>query len=429
MKVYACMLLVAAASLAAQQSAPANPSSQPVATGRVAGHVVCSDTGKPARFASIQLMSEQSAKTPFMDQAQIAGLTASADGKSGKGSVDFGNVLAKSMAMMMKGSNLTTLTDMDGGFSLDKVPTGTYYIIAQFPGYLSPIGQLSQKERMMANQSTIAAVEAEAQKVEVAPGSAANLDISLDRGATIGGRLLYDDGSPAPSVTPTLMLLNKDGTWKELPPPSLMLSVSDDQGRYRFSGLPAGEYAVKATLPTTSANMGIGGASLSIHMNIGDALAVYSGNALWMKDLKPIKVSAGDTRDDVDIRFPIDGLHVVSGSVVAKSDGHPVNSGTVELEDPSDKTVKLRLTMIGKDGNFQFNYVPNGTYRLAVTSAADMEANGDSDPSNPLAMLLSGKAPQNLKEYGETGMTLTLPGSNSEGLTLQVPDAASKSAP
>jgi hypothetical protein len=421
MKNCVCILLLSAISVAAQQTAPApNLPSQQDMTGRVTGHIVCSDTGKPARFASIQLMSEQSA--PLIDPSEIASL-AGPGGKGGKGNADFGDVISKTMAVMMKGSNLSTVTALDGSFSLDKVPAGTYYVIPQLPGYLSPIGQISQKERMAADKATLEAVEAGAQKVVVAPGSTANLDIELNRGATIGGIVRYDDGGPAPNVTPVLMVLDSDGKWKDLPPPSLVQAPTDDQGRYHFSGLPAGQYAVKAALPTTSASMGIGAGSFAMHMNLGDALTVYSGGALWMKDVKPVKLAVGDSRDDIDITFPVDGLHVISGSVVAKLDQHPVNSGMVELQDPSDKTVKLRMTMIGKDGSFQFNYVPDGTYRLQVTGAADMEGAAAGDAANPLAMLLSGKGAKSIKDYGGVGMTLTLPG-NSEGLTLQVPDAA-----
>lgn len=434
MKNYAWALLLISASVAAQQTAPSNPtiqapsqvsnqaSNQADATGRVVGHVVCSDTGKPARFAAIQLMSEESAKKPLMDPSEIGAFAGASNGSSGKGNVNFANILAKSMAAMMKGSQLSTMTEMDGSFSLDKVPAGTYYVIPQLPGYLSPIDQLSQKERMAADKATLEAVESQAQKVVVEPGSTANLDIELDRGGVIAGTIRYDDGSPAPSVAPQLMLLDKDGKWKDLPATSMIPGMTDDQGHYRFSGLPAGKYAVKAALPTMNASMGIGAGSLSMHMNMGDALEVYSGGAMWMKNVKPVELTAGDTRDDVDITFPTGGLHAISGSVVAQADGHPVNTGTVELQDPADKTIKLRTTMIGKDGSFQFNYVPDGTYRVQVTSAADMEGGAGGGMSGAFAMLLNGQAPKSFKEYGQTGMTLTLPG-NSEGLTLRVPNA------
>lgn len=422
MKHLALVLFSAAACTAAQQTTPATSVGPPEASGRVIGHVFCSDTGKPARFASIQLLSEQSARDSSQQAgALIAGIAGSSQGKEG---VDFGKLITQGMRAMMNGSNLTAMTDLDGSFMLDKIPPGTYYLIPQYAGYLSPIGQLTMQERMTAGTTTLEAVESKAQKVVVTSGSTANLDVQLERGAAIGGTIGYDDGSPAPGVTPGLMLLDKDGKWKDLPPSSITPMVTDDEGHYRISGLPAGKYAVKAALPTTAASMGIGLRGISMHMNLGDALVVYSGGAVWMKNIKPVEVGAGDSRNDVDVTFPIDGLHVISGTVVAKSDQHPVNSGMVELQDPSDKTIKLRTTMIGKDGSFQFNYVPDGSYRLEVTTAGDMpiDGSGGSDQGNPLAMLLNGSKPS--KVYGGTGMTITLPG-NSEGLTLQVPDIKS----
>jgi hypothetical protein len=161
--------------------------------------------------------------------------------------------------------------------------------------------------------------------------------------------------------------------------------------------------------------------SFFVHMNTGDALQIYSGDALWEKDIKPIELKAGENDEGVDLTFPINGLHVISGTVVAKADGHAVNAGTVELEDAADKTQKLRTAMVGKDGTFQFNYVPDGSYRLEVTGAADMAGTATTDSNNPLVMLLN-KDAQSVKDYGTTGITLTLPG-NSEELALQVPDA------
>jgi hypothetical protein len=62
------------------------------------------------------------------------------------------------MTAMMKGSNLSAITGLDGSFSLDKAPPGTYYVVAQLPGYLSPLSQLSMAERMKADDATLKTV-------------------------------------------------------------------------------------------------------------------------------------------------------------------------------------------------------------------------------------------------------------------------------
>lgn len=98
--------------------------------------------------------------------------------------------------------------------------------------------------------------------------------------------------------------------------------------------------------------MGIGLSSLSLQTKTGDALTVYSGGALLQKDVKAIEVTGGEERADLDITFPVSGLHIISGAVVAMADGHHVNSGSVELEDPVTK-VSMRMTMMEKDGSFR----------------------------------------------------------------------------
>ena len=305
-----CLLAWSAA--VAQQPAS---TSAPAVTGQVSGRVICGDTDAPARFASVQLIPEKPSTAPPFDPSKL--------GKD----ADFSKVMSAAMKSVMTGFNLSTLAGIDGSFSLDKIPPGTYYVIAQLPGYQSPMAQISAMERMRPDAATMKSVEDLAQKIVVQASQAAHVDLRLERGATLSGSVRYDDGSPAPGVTPILMEQQTDGKWKELST-SLLPSTTDDRGHYRFYGLAPGKYAVKATLPTIQASTGLGTGPgmVSLHMNTGDALVVYSGGALREKDVKPVEVGKGDDTDGIDVIFPLSDLHVVSGTVVAKSDGHAVNS-------------------------------------------------------------------------------------------------------
>ena len=178
-------------------------------------------------------------------------------------------------------------------------------------------------------------VEDLAQKIVVQASQAAHVDLRLERGATLSGSVRYDDGSPAPGVTPILMEQQTDGKWKELST-SLLPSTTDDRGHYRFYGLAPGKYAVKATLPTIQASTGLGTGPgmVSLHMNTGDALVVYSGGALREKDVKPVEVGKGDDTDGIDVIFPLSDLHVVSGTVVAKSMATPSIPETYPFSTP-----------------------------------------------------------------------------------------------
>jgi hypothetical protein len=361
----------------------------------------------------VQLIAENPNKDPLIDPAAM--------GKN----PDFQKAMGQAMAAMMKGSNLSAITGLDGSFSLDKVPPGTYYVVAQMPGYLSPLTQFSMMERMKADDATLKAVKETAEKIVLAPNQPAHVDLRIERGASLSGVVRYDDGSPAPGVNPVLLKLQDDGKWKPMGAGGVMPTASDDRGRYRIYGVAAGKYAVKAALPTTQATIGMGGGAggLSLHMNMGDALEVYSGGALREKDVKPVEVGPGADVDGVDIIFPLDNLHTVSGSVVAKADGHPVNAGMITLMDPDGKTT-VRTAMVEQDGTFKLNYVPEGQYVLHAAGASDMDQGSmPSGPANPLSALSMLGQSKTLKSYGDGELPIMVKG-DSTGLSIQVPDAA-----
>ncbi|HXJ87433.1 MAG TPA: carboxypeptidase-like regulatory domain-containing protein [Candidatus Binatia bacterium] len=373
--------------------------------GQITGQVFCQDSGLPARFATVQLLPEKSQQSPQVDPAKI------------RNNPDFAKELAKAMAAAMKGSSLSTVTGIDGNFSLDKVPPGIYYLIPQLPGYRSPLSGLSQTERMKADADTVTSVESISEKIVVAGGTSTSVKLVLERGATLGGKVIYDDGSPAPGVMPTLLMLQKDGKWKELWPLSMLPAITDDRGEFRFYGLPPGKFAVKATLPVSQPMTGLGATSVALHMNPGDALVVYQGGALREKEIKPIELGDGEHRDGIEVIFPVNGLHSISGSVVAKFDKHAVNSGIVELEDPEIKTA-IRTAIIGEDGTFKLSYVPEGRYVLKATAADTEPKSGEAPAASDFGRMLNSKT---IRSYSPAEMPLLIT-EDVNGITLQVPD-------
>jgi hypothetical protein len=217
------------------------------------------------------------------------------------------------------------------------------------------------------------------------------------------------------------MVLQEDGKWKtdSFNPGGGHNITTDDRGRYRISGLAKGKYAIKASLPTRQSISGLGG-SHDMHFVTGDALDVYSGGVFREKDIKPIEVGLGNDVDGIDIVFPVDNLHTVSGIVVAKTDNHSLNSGTVHLEDPETKAW-LRMTKIEDDGSFKFNYVPEGQY---VVSAAG----GDVDKNAPGGAFVQMMHPTILKKYLDATMPIEVK-VDQTGLVLQLADQAAATEP
>lgn len=409
--VAAVCLLGLCASLFAQDAAPAAIPVAPKSV--VTGHVFCADTGLPARFANVQLLSEQAPEQPNF----------------GSDKADF----AAAFAMILKGDGLSALTLIDGSFRLENVAPGTYYVIPQLPGYLSLYRQFSSKELAEVDAETRKKIQSHAQQVTVEAGHSANVDVKLERGAALSGEIIYDDGSPALNVVAQLFMKEKAGTWKKVSTNtsakgSFVSGGTDDRGHYRFTGLVAGEYGIMAELPVTQFNSGAGLGSLSMQIHTSDALQVYSGNVFRQREMKGFALGTGEERSDADLIFPVNGLFKVAGSVLAKRDNHPVGTGSVELLDPVDKLV-LRTGQIDNDGTFAFQYVPAGEYVVHVLSAADVDQEKLAGKLAGLEMFASMPGGNALRthshDYGKAELPLSVHG-DSTGLTVLVPEQPGK---
>jgi hypothetical protein len=97
---------------------------------------------------------------------------------------------------------------------------------------------------------------------------------------------------------------------------------------------------------------------------------IYSGSALRLKDAKAFSIVEGEQRNGVDVVLPLRHLHQVAGVVVAKSDGHLLKGGSLQLLYADDHSVAHR-TRVNDDGTFVFNLVQDGAYLLKVPVGAD----------------------------------------------------------
>jgi hypothetical protein len=304
--------------------------------GTVTGIVLCADTGKPARFATVILS------------------VAPRDGEK----VEEGNPLPDTES---------TMTDLDGRFRMEAVEPGRYYAIATQDGYLDPWRGLdltrlknmaSERERRL---DALSQWKDHMVEFRVGAHRTADLSIEMERAAEIGGTVAFDDGSPAIGMHFQLFRkteksglsevgLNLFGGWS-------MPEESDGHGHFNLPNLAAGEYTVCAMLPIESQDV---------------APRVCLGNTPRQKNAGTLKVQAGEIIRGADIIIPLSGSHTVSGTVTAFTDGHPLGHATVRMLYADDRE-KARETSLLDDGSFSFEYVPEGSYILQVSGAKDAE--------------------------------------------------------
>lgn len=324
-----------------------------IASGQVSGLVTCADTNAPARFAVVTL-------------EPMPGTRAKAN--SGSGADVQGNA--------------TTVTDLEGRFVLESVPVGRYFVLASLAGYVNPLARFDSSQ--LQNMSDVSAKELGklVPVVVIEAGTAANVTMRLEHASEVSGTVLYDDGSPAVGLP--VELLRKEANGELAQVRSEMIdglgefgahATTDDRGHYRMIGTPPGEYTVHVTLPSqqvsVSGLLGGVGRSVSVNRNEGGQLNLYAGSKFRKKDAVFSKVGEGEMVGGVDFTIPVAGLHTVSGSVTSVEDGRGL-SGEVELLYADDREV-AKTTHLGDEGEFQFVFVPEGSFILRMKGAESAE--------------------------------------------------------
>jgi hypothetical protein len=307
--------------------------------GTVTGLVLCTDTGKPARFATVMLLPAYDPKT--------------AGTGPDKDSVDLDE---------------TGTTGLDGKFKIEAVPPGDYYAFATLDGYIDPTLAVDENRLgPQASEREKVADELEQWKdhlvrLTVTAQHISDISVSIDRGAAIEGTMSYDDSSPAIGIRFAVLRKTAEGHWIKIGsnggdswPDD---AKSDGRGRYSIPDLPEGEYKVCALLPVKDE----------------DASPQFCfGGGFRIDKAQTVKVSAGETHNGVDVVLPLDGLFTVAGNITAGTDAHAPSQATLHLLYADDRE-EARQTAMLKDGSFSFDYVPAGNYLLQVTNAQDAGA-------------------------------------------------------
>lgn len=371
----------------------------PPATAIITGTVVCSDTRLPARGAVVIAQ-------PIL--------------KNGRAEPSF--------------TGGTSRVGMDGTYTIRHVSPGDYTVIALLPGYVSPYDDLSVDGSM--NDDATRARLISNGVVSARNDATSRFDITLQRGATISGRILYDDGAPASQVVLDLEDINaKPAAKKPVESDddelggasagsvvrSMLLHQSqttDDQGNFRISGIKPGTYRIAATppLPADSPDFDFFTLMLGGFAKPG-SLRIYSGDTFHKKAAKTYDLHAGDNVSDIDITVPVYAFHRIEGHITSLDD-HPIISAGVTLTDASDDSFILHARL-DRNGEFVFPDVPAGTYNLAVTGAKSgtlpNEYNGV--PLVPMPL-------QNAQSFADKTTTVIVKDDDVTDLSIQLQNAA-----
>ena len=284
--------------------------------------------------------------------------------------------LSAAMQTLGKTQMVQLQTGTDGSFTATDVAPGDYYAFATMAGYIAPLARVQSLFQAGANpKQRLPGIPI----VHVAADHPSSVDITMDRGAAVSGTILWDDGSPLSGAAMGAIPAKADPAQ---PPAQFgmlamagilnsLLSISDDQGHFRLSGLPPGDYLIQATIQAGQQT------GLGAGMNLGKLmgykpLILFAPSAFHKAEAKSLSLKSGEELRDQQVTLNLGGLHSVSGQIASAEDHHGINSATVKLTDVSDKDF-VRSASVDAAGHFTVTFVPGGTYVLKVSGAEDTE--------------------------------------------------------
>lgn len=286
--------------LAALLQAPVQPAPV-VVPGAIRGRVVRAD-GQPVRRVHVQLSSSE---RPFRPTA--------------------------------------VATDDDGLYEFTEVVPGTYNVTASKAGYMTVVfGQ-----RRASDRGDIVTVTAGA--------SVEHIDIVLPRGGVIAGRITDENGDPIENAAVSVWQIRFSAGRRRLSAvQGLPTRRTNDLGRYRMFGLPAGRYLVGAVVGQIVVGLPI--ADLP-----GYARTYFPGTPN-PTEAETVDVRAAQDALNVDFSLAPARMARISGSAFSAT-GDPVQNLSLS---PSYRSGAVAVAPVGArtrpDGSFDFPNVPAGEY-------------------------------------------------------------------
>lgn len=260
----------------------------------------------------------------------------------------------------LTGTLRITSTDGEGRFSVSALPADRYLVAASKPPYLGAIAGARRPAR-----TGTPVVLAAGQTVD-------NVSIRLPMGAAISGTITDERGQPA-GVGVMLMQWRHEAGARTLVQARTPTITTDERGRYRFYGLPPGEYVVSA--------MNLMGGRMARQLSAAEVDAALKGTLVARDPLPPtqsaptyypgtprsddaagVVVNAGDDRPGVDFRLEFVRTGTINGTVVT-GDGAPAVGASVEFTTVAGSAfARASFIRVGADGNFGMAGIPPGSY-------------------------------------------------------------------
>jgi len=226
------------------------------------------------------------------------------------------------------------VTDEDGNYRIKNLPPDTYQVLVAAPAYFQ-----SERKSVVVGKNEL---------VE-------NVDITLNRGGVITGKVTDADGRPV--VEEQISFSSNDSKL-----PYFRTIRTDDRGVYRAFGLPPGRYTVSA-----------GRDSISSFGGTGDGpQRMYYPSVLNASDATAIEVNEGSEAIDIDITLGRQmRKYAARGRIIDGDTSQPLPNAHIGVQlffGVGGSTSRAAAAESTKDGEFKVENLPPGKYAVYLDS-------------------------------------------------------------
>jgi hypothetical protein len=238
-----------------------------------------------------------------------------------------------------------TTADGNGAFDFRDIPAGRYAVSAGRAGYVTS----QYRERRTATPVTVA------DRQVVGP-----LSLSLTPGAVIAGSVVDALGAPVARTMVRALRYRYDADGNRSLIDAGVRDITDDLGRFRVHGLPAGDFIVVAS----EMNAANGSVALAPTGLEGGGVPTYHPGTVNIAEAQTVSLSVG-AEASVQIAM-IAGRFSRFGGTVVRADGSPPLGMKATLRAAgSDTAVRDPVTVL-ETGMFSLSNVAPGEYWLDV---------------------------------------------------------------
>lgn len=286
------------------------------------------------------LASQLFAQSPSSNREEYGNLAGRVYGPGGR-------ALAGARVLLVearRSATFNTVTDESGGFDFKGLPAGLYEVTASKEAFASPRPGGESDER-----SSMVRIEANS--------DVRGVDLKLQRGGVITGRITDESGEPVVLGTVTVIdLEGKNDARYGLRPES---ATTDDRGVYRLFGLSGGRYVVQANYRQTTGQQ---------EQHVTD----YYPSVGLQSEAQPVEVAAGGevTGIDLTLRRAGGSRGSISGRIT-RADGKPLLQVAVWTYTAGPSATRV-TTVPKQDGSYEVKGLPAGTYTVEVLSKDPM---------------------------------------------------------